>query len=120
MRDSHSAIAKSGTVTLELALHKRPTVVVYELSTLNWFIAKYIVRLKLPFYCIVNILSGTSVFPELIENGFTPEESAYQLKNLHSGVTRDNSIRGCQSIKELFQGSVASQSGALAIRNLFA
>ena len=32
MTDCHTALAKSGTVTLELALHNIPSVVVYETS----------------------------------------------------------------------------------------
>jgi len=69
MRHSRSAIAKSGTVTLELALHRCPTVVVYALTTLNRLIAKYVLRLKMPHYCIVNILLEQQAFPELIETG---------------------------------------------------
>lgn len=118
MRDCHSAIAKSGTVTLELALHKRPTVVVYELSTLNWFIAKFLVRLKMPHYCIINILSGKRVFPELIETGFNKENLALQLENIHSGPTREECLKGCDHIVELFQQGNASRNAAQAIRDL--
>jgi len=48
MRDSRVALAKAGTVTLELALHRCPTVVIYKLSKLNYFIFKYLVRLNYP------------------------------------------------------------------------
>lgn len=118
MRDSHSAIAKSGTVTLELALHKRPTVVVYELSTLNWLIAKFLIRLNLPHYCIVNILSQKRVFPELIEKGFTPENLAHELEKIHEGTARDQCIVGCQEVVNLFQSSQASVQAAEAIKLL--
>jgi lipid-A-disaccharide synthase len=78
MRDSQAAIAKSGTVTLELALHGCPTVVIYNLTWLNWLYAKLILRLRLRHYCIVNILEGREVFPELIKNGFSISEIAQQ------------------------------------------
>jgi len=71
MRDCRSALAKSGTVTLELALHQKPTVVLYKLTRLNRFIAKYILRLKLPHYCIVNILSNQTIYPEIIKKGLS-------------------------------------------------
>ena len=39
MKTCKTALAKSGTVTLELALHGVPTVVHYELSLLNYLVA---------------------------------------------------------------------------------
>ncbi|MBS4166928.1 Uncharacterized protein NEOC65_002030 [Neochlamydia sp. AcF65] len=118
MRNSHSAIAKSGTVTLELALHCCPTVVVYQLSNLNWLIAKFIIKLNLPYYCIVNILSGQRLFPELIAEGFTPKKVAKELENIHAGPLRARCLEGCQQIIELFQGAPASQNAAHAIHSL--
>ena len=56
MQRSSLALATSGTVTLELALHYTPTVVCYKLTRLNWLIAACILRLRLPHYCLVNIL----------------------------------------------------------------
>lgn len=118
MRDSQSAVAKSGTVTLELALHKRPTVVVYGLSTLNRLIAKYLIRLNLPHYCIVNILNGKRVYPELIETGFEKINLATQLENIHAGPLREECLQGCENTVKLFQQS-ASINAARAIQGLF-
>jgi lipid-A-disaccharide synthase len=116
MRDSQSAIAKSGTVTLELALHKRPTVVVYELSRLNHIIAKYGMRLNLPHYCIVNILCGKQVFPELIEQGFTSQNLYEQIRALHAdGEARNACLTDCQKLQDLLQKNNASQTAAQAI-----
>ena len=71
------AIAKSGTVTLELALHGVPTVVTYGISPLDLFLAKDILRIRLPHYCIVNIVAGKTIFPELIGPNFS-ETSLYE------------------------------------------
>ena len=71
MGASAFAIAKSGTVTLELALHGVPTVVTYAISPLDLFIAKDILKVILPHYCIVNIVAGKTVFPELIGPQFS-------------------------------------------------
>ena len=57
MKQAHLAIAKSGTVTLELAMHGTPTVVIYAVSRLDKIIAYDILRIRLPFYCIVNIIA---------------------------------------------------------------
>ncbi len=73
MRAAHCAIAKSGTVTLELALHRTPTVVTYGISPLDLFIAKDLLRIRLPFYCLVNIIANQEIYPELIGPNFTKD-----------------------------------------------
>jgi lipid-A-disaccharide synthase len=82
MQQADFAIAKSGTVTLELALHVIPTVVIYAISKLDTFIAGTILRIHLPFYCIVNIVMGKEVFPELIGPQLTPETLYTTTKSL--------------------------------------
>ena len=59
------AVAVSGTVTLELALFDVPSIVVYRTSFLNYFIAKYL--LKVGYISLPNITLGEEVFPELIQ-----------------------------------------------------
>lgn len=119
MRDSRSAIAKSGTVTLELALHKRPTVVMYEVSALNYYIAKYLLRLKLPHFCMANILSGKSVFPELIKGGCDPKQLFKTLLELNrDGKVREQCILDCQEIDDMLQNYQTSEQAALAIKSV--
>lgn len=106
MRDSHVALAKSGTVTLELALHQRPTVVLYKMSKVNYFIAKHVVRLNLPHYCMVNILLEKDVFPECIERGLNIENVFYHLNKLdEENSLREACLADCYKIKEMLKGS---------------
>lgn len=103
MQKSRSAIAKSGTVTLELALHLCPTVVIYPLTALNRLIAKHILKLKLPYYCIVNILSKDFVFPELIEQAPSVERLVSAFLPLHAeGKTRKTCKTGCETLLNNF------------------
>lgn len=119
MHTCRSAIAKSGTVTLELALHKCPTVVVYELTLLNRFMAKYVLGVNLPYYCIVNILGNRSIFPEFIERGYTPENLYLQLKTMHArGPEREKCLAGCQEIQALLESGSASEQAAQAIADI--
>ncbi len=119
MRDCRTAIAKSGSVTLELALHKRPTVVMYKLTPLNRFFAKYIIRLKLAHYCIVNILSGRTVFPELIEKGLSLEQLAESFQSLNNdGSKREECIAGCNELPYILKDGTASLEAVKAIREL--
>jgi lipid-A-disaccharide synthase len=119
MRDCRSAIAKSGTVTLELALHRKPAVVLYKLTRLNRFIAKYILKINLSHYCIVNILSGRTVYPEIIEKGLSAQNLFTQFKPLNEhSEERAQCIEQCQEIEKILQNKSASFSAASAIREL--
>lgn len=118
MRDARVALAKSGTVTLELALHHCPTVVIYKLSRLNYCIAKYLVRMNLPYYCIVNILAQKEIFPEHIHKNISPKSISTHLKQL----AEDSSIRvdclaACRKLTDLLQGFNTSELAAHAIFN---
>ncbi|MEI8365370.1 MAG: lipid-A-disaccharide synthase [Parachlamydiaceae bacterium] len=116
MRDSRCALAKSGTVTLELALHCCPTVVIYQLTMLNRWYAKYIMKTNLPHYCIVNIFLGKEVFPELIKQGLTIGNIYKHLENLYFNHSRrEKCIQECQDLcREIGTGN-ASTSAAEAV-----
>jgi lipid-A-disaccharide synthase len=119
MRDCHGAIAKSGTVTLELALHQCPTLVVYNLTFLNRLFAKYILRLKLPHYALANIVAEELVFPELIEYGFSTE-NIYRtmIPLLEPTPQRKICIEGCKKIRALLEENRASRTAAKKIVEL--
>jgi len=77
------ALAKSGTVTLELALFGIPTIVTYDVSKLNRFIATYVLRLKIPYFSLVNILLQREVFAELIRPPCHAQEIYEKLNKLY-------------------------------------
>lgn len=119
MRSCKTALAKSGTVTLELALHKVPTVVHYELSFLNYLFAKHMLQLRLPHYCIVNILSNQTLFPELMGQGLVPFHLKEQLENIHfNSIQYEQIQRGCENLKQQLGSQPSHQCAAMAIREL--
>ena len=68
------AIVASGTVTVQAALHGCPMVVVYRVGPLTYTLGKPLVRVDT--YAMVNLIAGTRVVPELIQDAFTPESAA--------------------------------------------
>lgn len=119
MRDSTTAIAKSGTVTLELALHRRPTVVVYQLSRLNWILAKYLFRINLPYYSLANIVAGKEVFPEFISTHISPQALFTASSNLENNIPqRQQCEEKCQQVIKMLSGCQASQQAAHYIQEL--
>lgn len=102
MKQCHTAFATSGTVTLELALHKVPTVVTYGISKLDVFIAKNILRILLPFYCIVNIIVEEEVFPELIGPNLTKEALLkHAISLLQNQSAREACLQKCRHVRAL-------------------
>lgn len=116
MKHAKAALAKSGTVTLELALHATPSVIHYELTFLDELVARYFLRLKLPHYCIVNILAGTTLFPEMMGRSISPNDLNKHLEDLlFDPSKRKATIAGCDDIRKLLGDRSAHQNGANAI-----
>lgn len=112
MQRCSCALAKSGTVTLELALHKVPTVVTYELAPIDLFIVKRL-GIDLPFYCIVNILAKKEVFIELIRPPVHTDTIAQHLLSIATDARiRSACQTACAELKNLI--TTASPSMLIA------
>lgn len=68
------ALTASGTATLENALLGLPMVVIYQTSWLTYWVAKRIIQV--PYISMPNILSGSQVVPELIQDRANADELA--------------------------------------------
>ncbi|NEP38849.1 MAG: lipid-A-disaccharide synthase [Okeania sp. SIO2H7] len=67
------AIAKSGTVNLELALLEVPQVVIYRVNPITAWIARYLLKFSIPFMSPVNLVEMKAIVPELLQEKATPE-----------------------------------------------
>ena len=72
LAEASAAIACSGTVTLECAWFRVPTVVIYKTSFLFYAIAKRIVQVR--HIAMPNIIAGEMIYPELIQDDVTVEK----------------------------------------------
>jgi len=94
-------LSKSGTVNLETALLNVPQVILYRVNVITAWIAKYIVRLKLPFISPVNLVNMESVIPEFVQDDAVPEaiaETALDL--LINPQARQNMLAGYASVRK--------------------
>ena len=73
MRLARAALAASGTVTLELALARTPSVVAYKVDKL---IANLRFLLKVPSVVLANLVLGKNVYPEYLQEACTAEALA--------------------------------------------
>jgi lipid-A-disaccharide synthase len=74
------AIVASGTATVEAALLGTPMVVVYRVAPVTASILRRMIRT--PFVGMVNLIAGRRVAPELIQDEFTPESVATEVRRL--------------------------------------
>ncbi len=70
------SIAASGTITMEAAILDAPIIMAYKLSALSHFIAKYIVKLRLRYYTMPNILTNKEIIPEFLQEKVSAENIA--------------------------------------------
>jgi lipid-A-disaccharide synthase len=114
---SQAAVVASGTATLEAALAGTPFVMVYRLTALTWLLGRRLV--EVPFFCIVNLIAGREVVPELVQRDFTPLNGATRIERLLAdGPERQQMIEGLREVRarlSVAAGASASETAARAI-----
>ncbi|WP_424631200.1 lipid-A-disaccharide synthase [Bradyrhizobium sp. SYSU BS000235] len=79
-RSARAALAKSGTVTLELALAGVPMVTAYRVTPIEAFIARRVIQTS--SVILANLILGENVVPEFLQEDFTPENLAKALRDV--------------------------------------
>jgi lipid-A-disaccharide synthase len=105
MKNTTLAIATSGTINLELALHNVPTIVTYFINTLDLFIVQKILKINLKYYCIVNIIENKLIFPEL----YGPNLSLDSLtSNINNFLLNKKNLENCQKDLNILKNNLFS------------
>lgn len=99
MRSIQWALATSGTICLELLLHEVPTVVGFAVRPLDRFIVRQVLRIKLPFYSLPNIVANEEVFPENFGPNFNHKTMKKSFERLL--CSREEIQQKCQQIKKI-------------------
>ncbi len=83
LNNSTFAVSKSGTISLEICNAKVPSIIIYKMNFLNFWIVKMLVKIK--FANIINIINNKEIIPELIQKECNAKEIynsvVYFLKN---------------------------------------
>ncbi|WP_136624161.1 lipid-A-disaccharide synthase [Bradyrhizobium centrolobii] len=79
-RIARAALAKSGTVTLELALSGIPMVTAYRVGAIEAFILRRAIRVS--SVILANLVIGRDVIPEFLQENCTPEMLAQALEEV--------------------------------------
>ena len=86
-RIAHAALAKSGTVTLELALARVPMVAAYRAGAAEAWILQRAINVS--SIILANLVIGANVVPEFLQNDCNPEKLSQALRD----VLTDSALR---------------------------
>ena len=89
LKKSIFAVAKSGTVSLEICNAKIPSIILYKMNFLNFLIVKNLIKVK--YANIINIAAKEEIIPELLQSKCNP-------KNIYNHV--DSFLDQPDKIKE--------------------
>ena len=78
-RVARAALAKSGTVTLELALAGIPMITAYKVSAIEYHAVGRAIAKRIPSIILANLLLGENVVPELLQHRCTADALAAAL-----------------------------------------
>lgn len=108
-------VASSGTATLETALMELPTVLVYKLAPLTWFLANLLVHVK--YAGLPNLLMGREVTPELLQDRATAGNVTEILQKwLTDESARQENIREIKKVREaLGSGGAVNRTAKLIL-----
>lgn len=87
---AQSAIVTSGTATLETALFNVPEVVCYKASSISYYIAKRLVKIK--YISLVNLIMDRQVVTELIQFDCNPERIRAEFEQITVGGLRRSEV----------------------------
>jgi lipid-A-disaccharide synthase len=112
------AVAKSGTVSLEICNAKIPSVIIYKMGMINFFIVKMLIKVK--FANIINIAAEEEVIPELLQ-------SKCNSKNIYNAVDKllndkealEKQVTDFQEIISKFRTDKSSEIASSILLNHF-
>lgn len=113
-----AVMTTSGTATLEIALLTVPMVITYKLSTLTYWLGRWLVNT--PFIGLPNIVSGKRIIKELIQHEATAENLSTEILRILNDKTYAEQMREnlSQVKQQLGQGGGSKNMAQLALEML--
>ena len=107
LKKSIFAVAKSGTVSLEICKSKVPSIILYKMNFLNFLIVRSLVKVK--FANIINIAAGKEVIPELLQKKCNPKELFKSVSSFIENPSKiKEQIENTQLILNTFKTDISS------------
>ena len=116
LRKSIFAVAKSGTISLEICNAKVPSIIIYKMSRVNFFIIKMLVNVKSPN--IINIAADEEVIPQLLQSKCNPDEIFKVVERiLNDKKSLEEQVKKSQNILNTFKKKQSSKIASSVLLN---
>jgi len=116
LKESFFALAKSGTISLEICHQKIPSVIIYKMNKINFFIVRMLVKVK--YANIINIAANEEIIPELLQSKCNPKNIFYAIdKLLKDKKSIEKQISKSQDILNKFKTDKSSEIASSVLLN---
>ena len=114
LSNSVFAVAKSGTVSLEICNASIPSIIIYKINMINYLIMKSLVKVK--YANIINIINKKEIIPELLQGDCNAQEIyssvVYLMKNPQ--LMKDQ-VNNCEKTLNNIRSKSSSSSVAASV-----
>ena len=118
LKSSTFAVAKSGTISLEICNAKVPLIIIYKMNIINFFIVKMLVKVK--FANIINIAANEEIIPELLQSNCNSENIFKKVDSyFKNNQSMQNQIDKTQETLKNFKTNKSSEIAASVLINSF-
>tara|TARA_B100001123_G_scaffold66595_1_gene74179 strand:- start:217 stop:1344 length:1128 start_codon:yes stop_codon:yes gene_type:complete len=116
LKSSIFAVSKSGTISLEICNAKVPSIIIYKMGMINFFIVKMLVKVK--FANIINIAAKEEIIPELLQSNCNSTNIYNTVDKLLSNKsTLDKQVIKTQEIIRNFKTEKSSEIASSVLIN---
>ena len=112
------AVAKSGTVSLEICNAKVPSIIIYKMNFINYLILKMLVKVK--FANIINIAANEEIIPELLQFNCNSKNIFNKIDNffMNNQSVKDQIEKTQEIIKDFKTNSSSEIASSVLIKSL--
>ncbi len=113
MQKVGTAIAASGTVTVECGIAGLPLVVIYKINPITYFVAKLLVKIK--YFTVFNLIADKEIFKEFMQEHVRPKDIVTALEDiLPGGKRRDIVEQDIAAVKSILAGEYNKPTAQIA------
>ena len=114
LKKSIFAVVKSGTVSLEVCKMNIPSIIIYKMNFINFYLAKFLLNIK--FVNMINIINNREVIPELIQSECNADEI---FKSVYYFLKKPDLIaKQKEEIKKTLENLTSSSSSSEEASNI--
>lgn len=107
---STMALAASGTVSLELAMAGTPHIIAYKMNKLTGWVAGYLLRKKIKYVNLINILSDEQIIPECLQDACNLDKIMLELNKLQGQGGKTQMQKARKALEMLGAGEALTPS----------